>query len=259
MPEGDILWQTAARLRPVLEGQELLELHAHDRGLCEAALVGHSVRRVEARGKNLLISFDDGRTLHCHLRMRGRWRVVAGRGPVPRVERAQLALRTRQGWALCHEAAILRLLARHEVTRDPLLSRLGPDLLHPDFDVQIAADRLGSAAELQLGEALLQQRLVAGIGNVYKSEVLFLAHLSPFRTVGETTDEERRTLLGRARRLLRENVERPIRRSVPGPERPRHWVYRRAGLPCQRCGTPIEHTRQGNDARSTYWCPSCQR
>ncbi len=226
----------------------------------EAALAGRTVEAVESRGKNLLIRLDDGRVLHTHMRMTGSWHVYR---PGERWQRparqARVVLETARYVAVCFSAPVVELLTPGGERRHPALSRLGPDVLSTGFDRDEARRRLRARGELPVGEAILAQDALAGIGNIYKSETLFLCGADPFRRIRELSDAELDRIVERARVLMSANLgagPRSTRGGAGGS--PRLWVYRRSGRPCRRCGTTIRMRRQGTDARSTYWCPRCQ-
>jgi endonuclease-8 len=228
-------------------------------------VVGHEIRAVEALGKNLLIRFDNDLELRTHLRMNGSWhRYRPGERWRRPPSRARLVLEVPGAVAVCFDAPVVELFEERAEGLHPTLSRLGPDLLAPDFDRDEAHRRLRdpSRAATTIAEALLDQRALAGIGNVYKSETLFIERVSPFVPVGEVDDATLGRVVDTARRLMLANVDR-----TRGPERvttgprgggPLH-VYGRAGRPCPRCGTRIMSRRQGSAIpRTTYWCPRCQ-
>ena len=242
MPEGDSLHRAAARLQ-VLVGQALQVETPHPRaqlgGLAER-LSGLRLESAEAVGKNLLLRFEGGLVLRSHLRMTGRWQVVprgAARRGTP-----WLVLRGAEHEAVLWNGPVL------ELVRQGL--RLGPDILAepPDYETMLARLR-ATPHEREVGDALLDQRLVAGIGNLWKAEALWEARVSPWRPLRDTSDEELRTTL--------EAAHRAMRASVAGV-RPRRNVYRRVNRPCPRCGTPIRSRPQSDDARTAYWCPACQ-
>jgi endonuclease-8 len=160
--------------------------------------------------------------------------------------------------AVCFSAPEVELLSASEAARHAGLERLGPDLLGSDFDEAEAMGRLRAAGGRSIADALLDQTIVAGIGNVYKNEVLFLERVSPFDTVASLHDETLRRLLQTARRQMRRNLGTGRRRTTDGGHAGALWVYERAGRPCARCGTPIRRALHGEHARSTYWCPTCQ-
>jgi len=266
MPEGDTIHRSAAVLRRSLVGWTVTAARAQPRpGLSRVprlgTLVGSSVTAVKARGKHLLIGFSDGRWLRTHMRMRGSWHRYAPGEPwrLP-ASRASCLLETDAAVAVCFDAPEVELLTDAEVGRHPALSALGPDLLSPAFDANEAVRRLRDRSNVPLGEALLDQRAVAGIGNVYKSEICFIERADPWAPVSRLSDDALVSLVGTARRLLRSGAGGG-RRVTTGVARrgASLWVYRRAGRPCRRCGTLIAARRQGTLARVTYWCPRCQQ
>ena len=265
MPEGDSIYRVAALLRPRLEGEVLTDVRLRGDALV-AALVGRTVAAVESRGKHLLIRPREGALLRVHLGMRGSWRRFEP-GSTWRRSRASasLILATARDVLACFRATV-EVLEGPFPERSRSLVALGPDLLGDDPDLERSLARARSEPLRPLQEVLLDQRVAAGIGNVYKSEVLFLAGLDPTTPVGSLEVPELAALYGRAIRLLRANLG-PGRRvtrglepgeAAPRPGQARHYVYRRAGRPCFRCRTPIRFARGGDQARSTYWCPTCQ-
>lgn len=265
MPEGDTIARTAAVLRAALRGRRVTAARAYARpGMRRvpdlAPLVGRNVSDVEALGKHLLIGFDGGLTLRTHLRMSGSWhRYRPGEAwRRPRHE-ASAVLRTPQSVAVAFNTPVVELLTEAGRSRSSALNALGPDLLAADFDADEAVRRLRATAATALGDALLDQHLVAGIGNVYKSEVPFLERLSPWTPLAALNDEELYRTLATARRLLAANLRGGRRVTTGSPTfAAALWVYARAGRPCRRCGTPVLAGRQGPLARMTYWCPRCQ-
>src|SRR5215218_1967041 len=242
MPEGDSLHRAARRLH-LLVGQ-LVEAEApHPRGAAVAAAVdGRRLLSARAVGKNLLLEFDEGVVVCSHLRMKGRWR-VARRG-APRSGRPWLVLTAADCEAVLWNGPVLQLEPRG-------LKRLGPDILAEPLELErMVANLRLTAASRAVGEALLDQKLVAGVGNLWRAEGLWHARLSPWRPLTDADDGELRLVLEETARLMR--------RSLDGG-RPGRAVYRRPGRPCQRCGTPIESRGQGDDNRIAYWCPACQR
>ncbi len=242
MPEGDALARAARRLQ-VLVGEQVEVETPHPRAAVKRLverLDGRRLLSVEAAGKNLLLRFENGVVLRSHLRMSGRWQVRPRGSKL--VGRPWLVLRGAEREALLWNGPVLEL-------DDRAVRRLGPDILAepPDLDAMIANLRRdpGRAA----GDALLDQRLVAGIGNIWKAEALWRARVSPWRPVVEMSDEELRAVLQRAHELMTASVE------TGGGRR---FVYNRAGRGCRRCGTPIEARGQGDDNRTAYWCPACQ-
>jgi len=269
MPEGDTLFRTAAGLRPYLVGRTVTGARAGGPGAIPQVhrLIGREITAVEAIGKNLLIRFEGGLEIRTHLRMNGSWhRYRPGERWRRPPGRARLVIEVPGAVAVCFDAPVVELLEQRAERLHPALAGLGPDLLSPAFDANAAFDRLRnpSRAGITIAEALLDQRALAGIGNVYKSEVLWIERVSPFSSVSQLDDPTLAGLVGTARRLLVANADAsrgPERittagdRAAPGPL----YVYARAGRPCRRCGTPIARIRQGTDLpRLTFWCPSCQ-
>jgi len=216
--------------------------------------VGATVTAIETQGKNLLVSFSNGLEVRTHLRLYGSWhRYRPGeRWRMPE-SRARLVLEVPGAVAVCFDAPVVELFEQRTESLHPRLAPLGPDLLNPDFDRAEAIRRLRdpTRAQLTIGEALLDQRALAGIGTIWRAETLWTERTSPFVPVAELDDATLERLIGTARRLLRASV----RNGSPGPM----GAYRRAGRPCRRCGTVIRSTKQGRDLpRTTYWCPRCQ-
>jgi endonuclease-8 len=246
VPEGDAIHRAAIRLQ-VLAGQRLEVETPHPRaatkGLAER-LDGRLLESVEAVGKNVLLRFEGGLVLRSHLRMSGRWRVEP-RG-ARRSGKPWLILRGDDYEAVLWNGPVL------ELGRDAgRLEHLGPDILGkpPDFDAML--ERLRKEAQSRaVGDALLDQRLVAGIGNMWKAEALWQSRVSPWRALADVPDEELREALVAANRLMRGRLD---------GARPLHHVYRRVGRACHRCGTVIRSYPQGEAARTAYWCPGCQR
>ena len=264
MPEGDSLYQLAAKLAPVLQGREVLSFTAR-RLTNDAArsLVGRRIESVVAKGKNLLVRFDDARVLHVHLRMEGRIFVERPRSAFWAPERFEPDLRivVPGGSIVGRRLPVVRLLAREE--RAPDLAALGPDLTREGWDEDEALRRMRALPRTRaIAEALLVQRVAAGIGNVYKSEVLFLERVDPRAPLGALDDATLRALLRRASVLLRRNLDGGPRTTRPTLGGPRLWVYGRGGRPCLRCKTPVarvlDRTEAGTAGRSTYFCPHCQ-
>ncbi|MGP3982756.1 DNA-formamidopyrimidine glycosylase family protein [Streptomyces sp. KR80] len=259
MPEGDTVWRTARALHEGIASERLVRSDLRVPRLATVDLSGRKVIEVVSRGKHLLTRFEGGLTLHSHLRMDGAWHLYAAgerwRGGPEHQIRA--ILDTGQRAAVGYRLPVLGLLRTAE--EDSVVGHLGPDLLGPDWDPDEALRRLLSAPGVPLGEALLDQRNLAGIGNVYKSELCFLARCTPWLPVGEVPAPDR--LVALAKKLLEANKTRLARATTADPRRDqRLWVYGRAGRPCRRCGTAVltaERTSPGE--RTTYWCPSCQR
>ena len=244
MPEGDSLHRIAARLRPLV-GLAVAASSPHPRGLLTgvaAAVDGRRLESVAAVGKHLSLRFEGGVTVTSHLRMNGRWRI----GPVDSTRGGYPWLVLRAGGleATQWNGPVLTLDGR-------AVQRLGPDLLADDIDPAALVVQLRRTEKTRLvGEVLQDQRLVAGIGNMWMSETLWAARVSPWLDLGDVSDGELLEILGWARHAMRA--------SVTGA-RPSRSVYRRVGRPCRRCGAPIGSRGQGDNNRTTYWCPGCQR
>jgi endonuclease VIII len=258
MPEGDTIHYAANRIRPVLEGRlpdEILTPQArHRMDRWPHRLSGRAVESVDARGKHLLMRFEGGLTIHSHLRMTGSWGVY-GKGARWRraARRAWLVIRAGGAEVVEFDGPVLELLSEARVRVDPRLTGLGPDVIGESFDEQLFLRRLREDDPTRpIGDALLDQRTLAGIGNLWKAESCFAAALDPWRVTAEVSDEEALAVVAFAR-------EHMARSAVEGfMARPR-TVYRRAGMPCPRCGGPIRQQGQGENNRLTFWCSGCQR
>jgi endonuclease-8 len=265
MPEGDTIYRTAAVLRDALVGRRITAARAQARpGMRRvpdlSRVIGADVTSVESHGKHLLIGFSNGLTLRSHMRMTGSWHRYRPGEPWRRpASRASAVLETDRSVAVAFDAPVVELLTDADLRRSRPLTELGPDLLGVDFDADEAVRRLRELDGEQLGNALLDQRAVAGIGNVVKSETAFIERMDPWAPVSAFDDDALQAALVTARRLLQANTGGGVRRTTGLRGRGRElWVYGRAGRPCRRCGTPVRSARQGELARSTYWCPRCQ-
>jgi len=243
MPEGDALHRAARGLQ-VLVGERLEVETPHPRARVTRVaqrLDGRKLLGVEAVGKNLLLRFEDGLVLRSHLRMSGRWQVLPRNGT--RRGTPWLVLRGAESEAVLWNGPVLEL-------DESRIRSLGPDILAdpPDLDAMVAKLR-GADSRTAIGEALLDQRLVAGIGNLWRAEALWRARISPWRPLAELEDEEVRTALSEAARLMRGSLDSGLKVRA---------VYRKAGRPCPRCGVPIRSQGQGDQNRIAYWCPQCQ-
>ena len=259
MPEGDTVWLTAHRLHRALAGRELTICDLRVPALATVDLRGRRVSEVLARGKHLLTRFDDDLTLHSHLRMDGSWYLSRpDRRPTRHPDHLIRALLGNAEWlATGYRVHDLKLVPRAQEAE--LVGHLGPDLLGPDWDAERAVANLLREPAMAIGEALLDQRNLAGIGNMYKCEMLFMEHIDPWTPVGKVAELGR--LVNTGYRLLRANRDHPEQSTTGYVARGReHWVYGRAGEGCLRCRTRIRRAEQGAppQARSTYWCPTCQ-
>lgn len=274
MPEGDTLFRAARTLRRALAGHVVTRFESVYPRLTRihegSPITGRTIEDVQAAGKHLLMTFSGGLVLRSHLRMNGRWHIYRSGEPWqrPRSE-MRVVLGTATFVAVGFGLHDIDFHDARTLARDSVVGDLGPDLLAPEVDEAEAVSRLRRSPDLPVAMALLDQRRVAGIGNVYKSETLFLCGIPPFAPVSTLTDASLLSLIRKARTLLQANVHedapdrivtyrglrRTTRRADPSE---RLWVYQRRGLPCRTCGTPIAMEKRGEDARSTYFCPRCQ-
>ncbi|MFI9569446.1 Fpg/Nei family DNA glycosylase [Streptomyces rishiriensis] len=259
MPEGDTIWQAARRLHDALAGKVLTRSDLRVPKYATADLTGRTVLDVTARGKHLLTRVEGGLTLHSHLRMDGAWKIYAHDqrwtgGPAHQI-RAILGVHDRT--AVGYRLPVLELLRTAD--EQQAVGHLGPDLLGPDWDAERALANLAAAPDRPLGEALLDQRNLAGLGNVYKSELCFLLGVTPWLPVGALPADRTEKLPVLAKKLLEANRDRLVRNTT-GRRGPDLFVYGRTPRPCLRCGTRIRVADQGDGSRErpTYWCPTCQ-
>lgn len=259
MPEGDTVWLACRRLEAALAGRRLVASDFRVPQLAVVDLAGVTVRQVASRGKHQLFRFDDGRTLHTHFRMDGSWHLYpAGQKPHGGPDhQIRVILRTADTQAVGYRLPVVDLLDTAE--EHTVVGHLGPDLLGPDWDEAEALRRLRADPARTIGEALLDQRNLAGIGTLYPAEALFLTGVHPRRRVAEVPDLAK--VVDRARRLLTANREHP-EQSTTGDTRRGHstWVFERPRQPCRRCGTTIQTEEFGppGQERRSYWCPRCQ-
>jgi len=269
MPEGDTLYIAAQKVGAVLTGRTVTRFESPLPELKEQGVVGHTVTSVTAQGKHLIIDFDDGRAFLSHLRMQGHWFATekanmrpgllrkTGRNIAWDDEETTLIIETEASVAVLTKGALAVLGKRAEI--DQRLASLGPDLLSPEYDEREVLRRLREHPDTTIAEALMLQSVVAGIGNVYKSEVLFIERQSPFVPVSSLDDATLQRLLKRARELMRRNLRPGPRRTTFGTFAGQNFfVYERSGQRCLKCDTKIGMRRQGNLQRSTYFCPECQ-
>jgi endonuclease-8 len=254
VPEGDTIHHAANRIRPVLEGHvpdELATPHprfARDRW--PERLAGQAVTGVDAYGKHLFLRFEGGLVIHSHLRMTGQWRVrdAAERRP----PRTWLMLRREDRQVLQINGPVLELMTASRVRFDQRIAGLGPDILAPVLDEAAVLRRLRADDPTRpIGDALIDQRTIAGIGNMWKAEGCFAAGVDPWRRAGDVSDEEALAVVRACRG--------PMLESAVHGKHDQLAIYGRTGEPCPRCGGRIEARGQGDDNRRTYWCPSCQR
>lgn len=277
MPEGDAIFRTAHTLDRALTGKPVLRFETVLPALAridhDAPIAGRLITDVRAAGKHVLIAFSssaasDALVLRTHMRMSGSWHIYrhGDRWRRPRRD-MRIVIETAEFEAVAFTVPVAEFLDPRALRRSTSLRHLGPDLLAETFDEDEALRRLRGHTGVAIAEVLLDQRIVAGIGNIYKSEVLFLCRTNPAAFVADLSDDELKRILATARRLLRVNVTHPrggittyrgFRRSRSGGQSDRVYVYGRAGKPCRRCGTPIQVRATGPHARLTYWCRCCQ-
>jgi endonuclease VIII len=256
MPEGDTILSAANRIASVLVNREIESIETpHPRFGADSwpeRLAGRRVRAVEARGKHLLMRFEGGLTLHSHLRMSGAWGVYPrGRSWRRGTHRAWLVIRTSEHDVVQFDGPVLELMTDGRSRFDQRLARLGPDVLAPEFDDAGFIRRLRDDDQTRtLGDALLDQRNVAGIGNIWKAEGCFAARIDPWRRLSDISDGEALAIIHAVRPLMQASVANGFPKGLQ--------IYKRQGTPCPRCQTKISARGQGDSNRTTYWCPGCQ-
>jgi endonuclease-8 len=264
MPEGDSIHRAARLVGGALVGSEIRSIEMpqprHSKDRWDERLRGRGVKAVDAHGKHLFLRFDGDLTLHSHLRMGGAWGVYPRGGKWHRgAHRAWLVIKTDAHDVVQFDGPVLELLTEGRTRFDRQLAALGPDVLAPEFDERAFLSRLRADSARQVGDALLDQRIVSGIGTVWKSEGCFLAGLSPWRRLSDVSDEVVLRVIAEIRPLMARSVEGNGRIVTYDGGRGTKWVFERSGLPCRRCSTPIRFRGQGEDNRNTFWCPECQR
>jgi endonuclease-8 len=257
VPEGDTIHYAANRIRPVLEGHvpdELRTPHPRfGRDRWPERLAGRAVRSVEARGKHLLLRFEGGLAIHSHLRMTGAWKVLPASARWPRSpSRAWLVMRRGEEVVVQFDGPVLELLTDGRTRIDQRIAGLGPDVVAGDFDEARFLRRLRDDDPTRpIGDALLDQRTLAGVGNLWKVEGCWLAGVDPWRAAGAVSDDEALAIVRELRPRMRESAR-------DGMQDRFRTIYGATGRPCPRCGTPIRARAQGDGGRTTWWCPGCQ-
>ena len=257
MPEGDTIHYAARRIRPLVEGRIPEIAHPNPRLRGERwpqKLAGRAVTGVDAHGKHLFVRFEGDLAIHSHLRMSGSWGTYRdGRRWRRARRRAWLVLTTEIGEAVQFDGPVLELLTESRTRFDRRLAMLGPDILAPELDEPEILRRLRADDPTRaIGDALLDQRTIAGIGNLWKCEGCFAAAIDPWRATGDVSDEEAMAVVRAARPGMQQSA-------LDGMQDLHRVVYAHAGRPCPRCGAPIRSRGQGDDNRLTYWCAGCQR
>ncbi len=265
MPEGDTIHHAAKRIGGALVGREIRSIetpHPRHRGdRWPDRLAGRAVRQVDAHGKHLFVRFEGDLTLHSHLRMTGKWGVYRHGERWRRARRrAWLIVRTDEHEVVQFDGPVLELTTDSRTRFDQRITGLGPDVLAPEFDEDKFLARLREDDQTRgIGDALLDQRNLAGIGNIWKAESCFLAGLDPWKPTAGVADDQLLELVRAIRPLMAESAERGGHiTTFPGDRPGATWVYERAGLPCRRCSTRVRARGQGDDNRTTFWCPGCQ-
>jgi endonuclease-8 len=251
MPEGDVVWYTAHRLHEALAGRVLTRSDFRVPRLATADLSGDVVTATVSRGKHLMTRTKSGLTVHTHLKMDGSWRVRPAAERLRDSHRIRLLLANEEWQAVGYQLGVVELIRTSEEPR--ITGHLGPDLLGPDWDRDEAVRRLAAEPDRPIGEALLDQRIVAGIGNMWKAEGCWRAQVDPWRRLRDVADDEALAIIDAVRPPMQESVGNGF------PKSETLFVYNRAGAACPRCGTKIQARGQGDDNRTTYWCPGCQR
>jgi len=253
MPEGDSIYHAAKALRKALAGKTVTSFETVLPKLArideDAPLRGRTIERVKSAGKNLIIEFSGDLHLHTHMKMNGSWHIYrpGERWQRPRRD-MRIVISTKEYVAVAFTVPVAEFHTSRSLARDDDLRGMGPDLLGESFDRDEALRRIRARPDQEIANVLLNQRVLAGIGNIWKSESLFCAGIDPFTYVADLDDDQLGLIVDRARKLLRH--------SAGG--RSTHSVYSRGNDPCRRCGAPIRYRKQGVDARGTYWCPKCQ-
>jgi endonuclease-8 len=266
MPEGDTIHRAARTLHAALAGRTVTRFETVYPALArvdeDAPLAGRTIECVEAAGKNLLMHFSGDLHLRTHMRMHGSWHLYrpGERWRMPRSE-MRLVIETAEWVAVGFHVPVAEFHDSASMERQIDLRLIGPDLIGETFDEEEAMRRIRARPDEEIADVLLNQRVVAGIGNEYKSELLFIARVNPFTRVRDVSDEQLTNILKTARKIMVANVAKrsPARITTfslnPNAQQ---YVFSRGRKPCRRCGTPIEYAKQGKDARGTYWCPKCQ-
>ncbi len=259
MPEGDTIHRTASALRTALVGKPMVRFDA-PRLIGPGPQAGRIIERVDCHGKHLEIVWDDGLVLHTHMRMTGSWHLYRTGDSWRRPYHQMRATIETESWvAVCFNAPLVETYRQPDRRRHPGMGRLGPDLCKSDTDLGAVVNLVLSYpdSETRLGEVLLDQRVMCGVGNVYRAEVLWATELSPFARIGTLTEHDAIRLVNTAATMLRANLTTARRVTVPGVKGGLA-VYGRNGQRCHRCGETIECRQMGEHARTLYWCPGCQ-
>ncbi len=259
MPEGDTIFRAAANLRKVLQGA-VIETATGRAELGEIqSVIGSRVLGIESRGKHLIIHFRNQQALHSHMGMTGSWHIYRDSDIWKKpAHQAIVQMQTGHWQVVCFVPKQIRLLTARQLQRDAYLQKLGPDILGPPIGDDVYLNRMRTQKSSAIGEAVMNQTVVCGIGNVYKSEILFLSGINPVTPVRSLSDDVLIQLRDTVVLLMKRNLDNGPRKTRFRGDGQKLWVYRRRGEVCLKCGETIEMLRQGNLARSTYFCPTCQ-
>jgi endonuclease-8 len=262
VPEGDTIHRAARTLHSALAGQTVTKFETVFPQLARVEMTGRSIERVEAVGKNLLMHFSGDLHLRTHMRMNGTWHIYRpGERWRKRHSEMRIVVETASWVAVGFNVPVAELHDSRSLERQEDLLRIGPDFLGETFDFDEAKRRIRERGDGEIADVLLNQRVVAGIGNEFKSEILFMARVNPFAKVSEVTDEQLETILQTARKVMLANVQKRSAARITNfslDPRQKQFVYSRGGQPCRKCGNPVQYAKQGKDARGTYWCAHCQ-
>jgi endonuclease VIII len=266
VPEGDTIYRAARTLHAALAGRVVTRFETVFSQLAridhQAPLAGRTIDRVVSEGKHLIIDFSGDLHLRTHMRMNGSWHIYKpGERWRKRHSDMRIVIETDAWVAVAFNVPVAEFHDAGSLARQDDLRNIGPDLLGETFDLDEAMQRIRTRENEEIADVLLNQRVVAGIGNEYKSEVLFVARISPFARVADLTDEQLRHILEISRKLMIANVTKRSSGRVTtfslNPSQ-QQYVYGRGGQVCRRCGTPVRYAKQGKDTRGTYWCEKCQ-
>jgi len=266
MPEGDTIYRAARTLHAALAGRVVTRFETVFSQLArfdhEAPVAGRTIERVISEGKHLIIDFSGDLHLRTHMRMNGSWHIYKpGERWRMRHSDMRLVIGTDAWVAVAFNVPVAEFHDADSLARQDDLVHIGPDFLAEEFDFDEAMRRIRARPDEEIADVLLNQRVVAGVGNEYKNEVLFVARVHPFARVADLTDEQLTRILRTARKLMLANVAKRSSARITtfslDPSQ-QQYVYARSGKPCRRCGTPIRYAKQGENARGTYWCEKCQ-
>lgn len=262
MPEGDTIHRAARTLHAALAGRVITRFETVFPQLARVEMTGRTIESVEAAGKNLLMHFSGDAHLRTHMRMNGSWHLYRpGEKWRKRFFEMRIIIETDAWVAVAFNVPVAEMHDSRSLERQDDLLNIGPDFLGETFDWDEAKRRIRAKPDEDIADVLLNQRVVSGIGNEYKSELLFMTGISPFAKVRDLSDEQLDKILKTSRKVMQANIAKrsPARITTFSLDPSAgQYVYGRAGKPCRKCGTPVSYAKQGKDARGTYWCSRCQ-